>query len=87
MLKNISNQIQFKQDQHCREHLQSTSTTAQQLKMMKNHFGQTENQICIGCRQQAETLNYTQNLPNTEDVIVPAIITKTLTNVNHDHDQ
>jgi hypothetical protein len=57
--------------------------------MMKNHLGQTENQIGIGRHQEAETkaLNHTQNLPHTTDAVVPAMIARTLTNVNHDHDQ
>jgi hypothetical protein len=34
---------------------------------MKNHFGQTENQIGIGRHKEVEikTLNHMQNLPNT----------------------
>ena len=37
-------------------------------------------------RQEAETkaLNHTQNLPNATDAVVSAMITRTLTNVNHD---
>ena len=32
-------------------------------------------------------MNHTQNQPNTTDAVVPAMITRTLTNVNHNHDQ
>lgn len=56
---------------------------------MKNHFGQTENQIGIGRHPEAEIkdLNHMQNLQNTTDAMNPAMITRILTSVNHDHDQ
>ena len=56
---------------------------------MKNHFGQTENQIGIGRHQEAEikALNHMQNLQYTTDAMNPAMITRILTSVNHDHDQ
>ena len=56
---------------------------------MKNHFGQTENQIGIGRHQEAEitALNHMQNPQNTTDAMNPAMITRILTSVNHDHDQ
>ena len=38
---------QCRQYQKCQEHQQSNTTTAQQRKMMKNHFVQTESQIGI----------------------------------------